>query len=160
LSNVKDHFARLVDHLEWADKRVLASLRASPHAPPKALELYAHILGSEHVWLSRMYGTPPQLAVWPSLTLDECERVAPENATQLRKIVDALTADALQRGITYRNSAGDQFTSTLEDILTHVMMHGSYHRGQIASLIRAAGDSPSPTDFIFYARGSPAATRG
>ncbi|PYO45862.1 MAG: hypothetical protein DMD72_14120, partial [Gemmatimonadetes bacterium] len=87
------------------------------------------------------------------------ERVAAENAGQLKKIVEAITGDALERGITYRNSAGDQFTSTLEDILTHVMMHGSYHRGQVASLIRAAGDTPSPTDYIFFARGAPAATR-
>ena len=159
MSELKDHFAKLVAHLEWADQRVLAALRAAPHAPAKALELYAHILGSEHVWVSRLYGMPPRLAVWPNLGLDECEGVAAENAGQLKKIVEAITGDALQRGITYRNSAGDQFTSTLEAILTHVMMHGSYHRGQVASLIRAAGDTPSPTDYIFFARGAPAATR-
>ncbi|PYO50589.1 MAG: damage-inducible protein DinB [Gemmatimonadetes bacterium] len=159
MSELKDHFAKLVAHLEWADQRVLAALRAAPHAPAKALELYAHILGSEHVWVSRLYGMPPRLAVWPNLGLDECEGVAAENSGQLKKIVEAITGDALQRGITYRNSAGDQFTSTLEDILTHVMMHGSYHRGQVASLIRAAGDTPSPTDYIFFARGAPAATR-
>ena len=159
MTELKDHFAKLVAHLEWADQRVLAALRAAPHAPAKALEIYAHILGSEHVWVSRLYGTPPRLAVWPTLTLDECERVAGENAGQLKKIVEAIAGDALQRGITYRNSAGDQFTSTLEDILTHVMMHGSYHRGQVASLIRGGGDTPSPTDYIFFARGAPAATR-
>jgi len=159
LSELKDHFARLVEHLEWADQRVLASLRSAPQAPAKALEIYAHILGSTHAWISRMYGTPPRIAVWPNLTLDECERVAAENAAQLKKIVEAITGDALERGITYRNSAGDEFTSTLEEILTHVMMHCSYHRGQVAFLIRAAGNTPSPTDFIFFARGAPAATR-
>jgi len=159
LSDLKEHFAKLVTHLEWADQRVLASLRTASNAPAKALEIYAHILGSEHVWLSRMYGTPPRIAVWPSLTLDECERVTGENVAQLKKVVSALTGDALERDITYRNSAGDQFTSTLEDILTHVAIHGSYHRGQVASLIRAGGDIPSPTDYIFFTRGSPAATR-
>jgi uncharacterized damage-inducible protein DinB len=159
MSDLKEHFAKLVRHLEWADQRVLASLRSAPNAPDKALEIYSHILGSEHVWLSRMYGTPPRLAVWPSLALDACESVAAENVAQLKKVVAAVTGDALERGITYRNSAGDQFSSTLEDILTHVFMHGSYHRGQVAAMIRAAGDTPSPTDYIFFARGSPAATR-
>ena len=65
---------------------------------------------------------PPRFAVWPTLTLDECDRLAAENASQYRKVVDGLTDEALDRGITYRNSAGDQFTSTLEDILTHVFM--------------------------------------
>lgn len=159
MSDLKQHFLKLVSHLEWADQRVLASLRAASNPQPKALGVYAHILGSEHVWLSRIHGAPPQLAVWPDLSLDECERVAGENAAQLRKVAEGITSEGLSRGITYRNSAGNQFTSTLEDILTHVTLHGSYHRGQVASLIRSAGDTPSPTDYIFFARGAPAATR-
>lgn len=159
MSDLTNHFAKLVNHLEWADQRVLQSLRSAQHAPPKALEIYAHILGSEHTWVSRITGTAPQLAVWPNLGLDECEKVAAQNVVGLRTVIASLTSDSLEQGITYRNSAGDQFTSTLEEILTHVMMHGSYHRGQVASLVRAAGDTPAPTDFIFFARGAPAATR-
>ena len=159
MSELKDHFSRLVAHLEWADQRVLTSLRSAASLPPKAVEIYSHILGSEHVWLSRISGTAPRIAVWPNLSLDDCARVSAENAAELRRLTSTLTADALARGITYRNSAGDQFTSSLEDILTHVMMHGSYHRGQVASLIRAAGETPAPTDYIFFTRGSPAATR-
>jgi uncharacterized damage-inducible protein DinB len=159
MSDLKQHFARLVQHLEWADQRALTSLRSAANPPARALETYAHILGSEHVWLSRLYGMPPRFAVWPSLTLVECEALAAENAAQYRKLVDALTDDALERGITYKNSTGDQFTSTVEDILTHVFMHGSYHRAQIASLVRAGGATPSPTDYIFFTRGSPAATK-
>jgi uncharacterized damage-inducible protein DinB len=156
---MKDHFTKLVDHLEWADRRVLESLRAARHAPPKALEIYSHVLGSEHVWLSRINGRPATVAVWPTITLDECERLAADNVNELRNILSSLTQASLQQGITYRNSAGDQFTSSVEDILTHVSMHGSYHRGQVASLIRAAGATPSPTDYIAFTRGAPAATR-
>jgi uncharacterized damage-inducible protein DinB len=157
--HLKDHFTRLVTHLEWADERVLESLRSAANAPAKALDLYAHILGSEHTWVSRIRGTTTQLAVWPNLTLDDCARIGKGNAASLRTLVSALSDESFAEQITYRNSAGELFTSTLEDILTHVMMHGSYHRGQIASLIRAAGDTPSPTDYIAFARGSPAATR-
>ena len=49
---------RLFDHLEWADDRTLRSLREAPAIPPKALELFAHILGAEHVWLARLRQTP------------------------------------------------------------------------------------------------------
>ena len=159
MSDLKDHFSKLVAHLEWADQRVLTSLRSSASLPAKALEIYSHILGSEHVWLSRINGTPPTIAVWPKLTLDDCARVSAGNAAELRKLTATLTDEALARGITYRNSTGDEFTSSLEDMLTHVTMHGSYHRGQVASLIRAVGDTPAPTDYIFFTRGSPAATR-
>jgi hypothetical protein len=61
---------------------------------------------------------PPKFAVWPSLTLDECERLAAENAAAYQKLASEPTPETRQRPIIYRNSAGDQFTSTLEDILT------------------------------------------
>jgi len=38
------------------------------------------------------------------------------------------------------------------DVLTHVVLHSAYHRGQIASLIRSGGDAPAYTDFIHAAR--------
>jgi uncharacterized damage-inducible protein DinB len=149
----------LYDHLCWADLKVLESLRAAQQPPAKALELYAHVLGAEHVWLSRIHGTPAAIAVWPSLTLDQCGTVAGNNCESFKTIVSSLTPGSLAREIAYRNSAGMSFTSTLEDILTHVALHGSYHRGQIATSLRAAGETPSPTDYIAFARGSPAATR-
>jgi uncharacterized damage-inducible protein DinB len=40
----------------------------------------------------------------------------------------------------------------VEDILTHVLLHSAYHRGQIASQTRAAGGTPAYTDFIHAVR--------
>lgn len=156
---MRDHFIKVFQHLKWADARVLESLRAAHSVLKKDQDLYAHILGSEHVWLSRISGTTPKLVVWPTLTLDESERLAAENGSAYQKLVSDLTTETTQRAITYRNSAGDEYTSTLEDILTHVALHGAYHRGQIAASVRAAGDTPIPTDYIAFARGAPAATR-
>ncbi|HEV2018730.1 MAG TPA: DinB family protein [Gemmatimonadaceae bacterium] len=156
---MRDHFIKVFQHLNWADARVLESLRAAHNVLKKDQDLYAHILGSEHVWLSRIGGTAPKLTVWPSLTLDECERLAAENAVAYQKLTSDLTSEGMERAITYRNSASDEYTSTLEDILTHVSLHGAYHRGQIAASVRAAGDTPIPTDYIAFTRGAPAATR-
>jgi uncharacterized damage-inducible protein DinB len=156
---MRDHFIKVFQHLKWADARVLESLLAAHSALKRDQDLYAHILGSEHVWLSRISGVTPKFAVWPTLALDECERLAAENAAAYQKLASDLTSERMGRAITYRNSAGDEYTSTLEDILTHVALHGAYHRGQIAASVRAAGDTPIPTDYIAFARGAPAATR-
>ncbi|MFL5572064.1 MAG: DinB family protein [Gemmatimonadaceae bacterium] len=156
---MKDHFIRLYQHVEWADARTLQSLRSASHRQKKDLQLYAHILGAEHTWLSRINGVAPTVAVWPELTLNECEALGQQNISAFNALVSQLTQEFLGTSVTYRNSAGDQFTSTIEDILTHVSIHGAYHRGQIASSIRASGDTPSPTDYIAFVRGSPAATR-
>ncbi|HMF87752.1 MAG TPA: DinB family protein [Gemmatimonadaceae bacterium] len=156
---MKGHFRKLYKHVAWADARVLQSLRSAHAVLKRDLDLYSHILGSEHVWLSRIKGTTAQVAVWPSLTFDEAERLAGQNIAAFNEVISELTEEGRETQITYRNSAGEQFTSTLEDILTHVSLHGAYHRGQIAASIRAAGDVPSPTDYIAFARGVPAATR-
>lgn len=152
-------FARLYDHLHWADRKVLESLGVAQNPPARAIQIFSHVLGAEHVWLARIRGNPATIAVWPSLTLDQCEQVAAENADAFRTLVLDLTPESLEREISYRNSAGRSFVSTLEDILTHVALHGSYHRGQIAMLLRAADETPAPTDYIGFVRGAPAATR-
>ena len=72
---------------------------------------------------------------------------------------EAEGAEGLRREVAYSNSAGVAFHSTVEDILLQVAMHGSYHRGQIALLLRQEGAEPAATDFIGFARGVPAATR-
>ena len=156
---MKDHFTRLFNHLEWADTRVLENLRSARNPQKKNLELYSHILGSEHVWLARISGAPPRAAVWPNLTLDECDQLSKENINAYHVLMSRVTPDMLMTPITYKNSAGDQFTSTIEDILTHVALHGVYHRGQIAAAVRASGDTPVATDYIAFVRGAPAATR-
>ena len=138
---------------------MLAGVRNASGPSPKVVEVYSHILGAEHVWLSRINAVAPRFAVWPALTIDEAERLAAANIEGYRMILSGITAETLDAPITYRNSAGDQFTSTLDDILTHVALHGSYHRGQIAASLRAAGQVPNPTDYIAFSRGAPAATR-
>ena len=138
---------------------MLESLRSAQNPPARAIELYAHILGAEHVWIARIHSRPATVAVWPALTLDQCEEISAANNESFAQIVKTLNPAALGKQISYRNSAGASFTSTLEEILLHVSLHGSYHRGQIAIMLRESGDTPVPTDFIAFARGAPAATR-
>lgn len=148
---------RMFDHLEWADRHVLGSLRNATGVDAKAQELVSHLLAAEHVWLSRIARREPKVAVWPALSVDECANLASANADEFSALLGSV--DKLDEPVIYRNSAGEQFTSAVRDILTHVALHGSYHRGQIAMMVRAAGSKPAPTDFIAFARGAPAATR-
>jgi uncharacterized damage-inducible protein DinB len=117
------------------------------------------VLGAEHVWHARLIGQSPTVAVWPALSLEDCARLAADNLERFRAFVEALAPADLQRGVIYTNSAGQTFTTGVEDILLHVCLHGSYHRGQIASRLRAAGRDPVATDYIAYVRGVPAATK-
>lgn len=152
------HLRPLVDHMAWADERVLESLR-QPGVPQRALAIYAHVLGAEHVWLTRLEQRPRSVAVWPTLTLEECAQLAAENRRGFSAYVDRLTSADLRRTVHYRNSAGEEFDTPIEDILLHVTLHGSYHRGQVTLMVRDAGAEPRPSDFIEFVRGVPAATQ-
>jgi uncharacterized damage-inducible protein DinB len=151
--------SKLITHLAWADDRVLAALRSATDPDPACLELFAHVLAAEHVWLARLKGETPRHAVWPALSLVECAGLVQVNQRDLIALLGTLTAADLPRGVTYKNSAGQEFTSSIEDILLHVCLHGTYHRGQIAWALRHGGGVPMPTDYIAFVRGSPAATR-
>ena len=155
-----DYIARLLAHLAWADAAVLAALETSPATAERWLELFGHILGAEHVWLARLKGIASHVAVWPVLSMADCRRLAEENGKELTAYVAALAPADRGRSIRYTNSAGQEFSSTVEDILLHVCLHGSYHRGQVAAVMRAGGTTPAPTDYIGFIRGTPSATRG
>jgi uncharacterized damage-inducible protein DinB len=154
-----DHLDTLFAHLAWADEHVLQSLRDGGDDVVQAHELLAHILGSELVWLARIEGRRPEVAVWPDLTLDQCAALARRVCASYERFLDGLDAAGLDRSVHYTNSAGNEYDSSVADILLHVALHGAYHRGQIALLVRAGGSTPAPTDYIAFTRGAPAATR-
>ena len=149
---MKPHLERLFRFVVWADRRTLESVRATPAAQIEALRLLAHIFAAEHVWLSRLEQREPGHAVWPTLTLDECEELAAENGTGYRAYLAQLSDDQLTAMMHYRNAAGQEFATPVLDILLQVITHGGYHRGQIAKIIGRAGGTAINTDFIMFAR--------
>lgn len=152
-----EYLRKLIDHLKWADQATLRALRQAPDPDRRALTFYAHVLGAEAVWLARLAERHPDVAVWPTLTIDEAASLAARNATDFDALVASLESGDAHQVIDYRNSAGREFRDTIEDILLHVALHGSYHRGQVALLIRGAGGEPASTDYIAFIRGVPAA---
>jgi len=151
------HLQKLIEHLKWADAAALEALRRSSGSDTQALTIYSHVLGAEAVWLARLAGRPSDVAVWPILSLEQAASLAERNAAELDALLASLSPDDLGREVDYRTSDGRAFRSSIEDILLHVALHGSYHRGQIALLIRGGGGEPASTDYIAFIRGAPAA---
>lgn len=59
---------------------------------------------------------------------------------------------SLEKAIAYKNQTGAAYSTSVRDILTHVALHGQYHRGQINAMLRAAGAEPINVDYITYVR--------
>ena len=50
-------------HLAWADARLLQALETAASPPAEAIREYGHALGADEVWLARLQGRPPCIAV-------------------------------------------------------------------------------------------------
>jgi uncharacterized damage-inducible protein DinB len=146
-------------YVRWADLRILEALRETPEAHAEALPLLAHLLAAEHIWLNRLQRgllpheeRDPSYAPWPTLSMAECEALAAANHTSYDALFEQLDEDHLSTVISYRTSQGQAYSNLVCDILTHVITHGPYHRGQIAKVIGRCGGMSVNTDFITFAR--------
>ncbi len=142
------HLKRMLRYDVWANEATLGSLTQGP-PPPRSLRWMSHILGAELLWLSRMEGVPSKLPVWPELTVEQCQALLSELSNELDHLEHL---GPLDRPVSYSNSKGEPWTSTVEEILTHLVIHSAYHRGQIASDLRSAGQEPAYTDYIHAVR--------
>jgi uncharacterized damage-inducible protein DinB len=138
------------DH--WANHEIVIMLRSEAVSSPRSLQLLAHILSAERLWFERLTQRPQSLPVWPAFDLGRCEAQLAELEALWRDYLDQLSPAALTETIAYKNSKDEAWTSTVQDVLTHVFMHSAYHRGQIATEMRSRGHTPAYTDFIHAVR--------
>lgn len=146
-----DSLRRLYAHMAWADGQIMSALDASDSRMDEAIGLFGHLVAAESIWLSRIRARDVGvLTPWTVLSLAEATELAAANVAGYVELLGG-TPD-LDRVAAYRTSKGEAMESTLGDILLHVALHGSYHRGQIATRLRRL-DLPVPsTDFIAFSR--------
>jgi uncharacterized damage-inducible protein DinB len=144
---------RMVAYDRWANGEALASLERMPSPPPDGVRLLAHVVGAQAGWLRRL-GVPNDFAgPWAEADLAALREAW---STALPALWEALWRDPgasdPAREVSYRTTKGEAFRSTVADILTHVVIHGAHHRGQIARCVREGSGAPASTDFILAAR--------
>lgn len=149
---MKKYFKKLYAFNAWANRRVLTTLQHQKVQDEKILSLMGHIVAALFLWLHRVRGLPPPAGIklWGDYSLEKLIELS-EKATQ--DWIDFVDQnDDFDREITYKNYTGDPFTNNVEMIMIHLVNHSSYHRAQIAMLMRQKGLEPVNTDFITYDR--------
>jgi uncharacterized damage-inducible protein DinB len=142
------HFRELFLYDEWANREVICELRKLESPSARAIELLAHILSAQHLWLERLGKQPQSYPVWPNWDLAECEK----QVATLSDLWGQYVQESPKEAASYKNTAGESWRSEAEDVLMHVIMHSAYHRGQIAIVVRQAGFTPAYTDYIHGVR--------
>lgn len=142
---------RLFTYDDWANREVLTWLRAWK-GPTRSIKLLAHIVSAERLWLERLRQQTQTYPVWPEFNLETCGLEIKNLRAFWKDYLDHTGEDGLSSPVTYKNTKGESWSNSKQDILTHVIMHSAYHRGQIAADMRAAGHTPVLTDFIHGVR--------
>lgn len=150
--NLADYLRKEFVYDAWANREVLGTIRAIAKEDARSLQLMAHILAAERVWLERLRQVPQSVPVWPEPDLAQCEVEAEKLSREWHEYLELATAGDISQTISYKNTKGELWTSAIIDVLTHVVMHSAYHRGQIASHMRSIGTTPAYTDFIHGVR--------
>ncbi|WP_256759874.1 DinB family protein [Cohnella sp. WQ 127256] len=142
----------MFEHLNWANQRILETLQ-NVEVEDQPVRLFLHILNAEQVWVTRLKGMDSsQMPIWSEGDIAVCAKLIKQNAESFKTLLTELANSDLDNLITYRNSKGEEFKTSIRDILTHVALHGQYHRGQINSRLRADGIEPVSTDYILFVR--------
>ncbi len=81
-----------------------------------------------------------------------CRALTEEIHEKWKMFLDHLPPERFQETVSYKTTAGESFETAIGDILSHVIIHGGYHRGQIATLLRLQDEAAAVTDFIAYVR--------
>ena len=153
----------LYDYNAWANHRTLdaaSALTVEKFVQPmgssfgSVRDTLAHIYGAEWIWLERFQGRSP--ASLPDGA--EFQDVASlrdkwaELEVRLHKFVGALTQDDLNRVLEYKTLKFGVYSNPLWQSMQHVVNHGTYHRGQVTTLLRQLGAQPVLTDLMHYYR--------
>ncbi len=148
---MKEYFLRLYSYNVWANKKVIQCLKQQQVSDVKTLTLMSHILSALNIWLARIQSRPTDtFPLWKQYALEELEPMAEDIGKRWLEFVNA--TDSFNRILTYTNYVGDPYKNNVENIMIHLVNHSTYHRAQIALLLRQLGHEPVNTDFITYDR--------
>ena len=112
----------------------------------------AHMYGAEWIWLERWGGTSPRKLPF-ALDFPDVETIRSrwqDVEREQKEFLGGLDQGRLAEVISYVNLKGEAFAYPLRRMLQHVVNHSTYHRGQVATLLRQLGATPLSTDLLLY----------
>ena len=147
-----EFYRNLFKYDDWANRRVIESLKALPITEDRPLRPFSHLLATEHNWHCRLRQNREEMIdFFPLFSLDQCADMADELARKWAQYIEENQARPAEP-VSYRTTEGREFTSAIQDILFHVANHSTHHRGQVAVALRHLGYEPAVTDYIVYTR--------
>ncbi len=159
-----DDLRLLIDYNYWARDRVLDALatitpeqfiRPMGNSFKSVRDTVAHICAAERIWITRLKGENPQGFQEPDRLrdVDAARKEWAELESEMRDQLARLGPEAAELRIEYQDLRGNDQSDVLWQMLQHVVNHGTYHRGQITTMLRQLDAAPPKSmDLIAFYR--------
>jgi len=153
----------LYDFNAWANHRSLHACDVLSHEEfvkplgssfSSLRDTLMHICGAEWVWHQRFLGvSPSKIPDQTGLqTLSALREHWSKQEAELLLLVAGLTQADLDRVMEYKTINFGVYSNPMWQSLQHLVNHGTYHRGQVATMLRQLGHKPTATDLMHYYR--------
>jgi len=153
----------LYDYNAWANRRHLEAagkvstenfLKPMGSSFGSLRDTLAHIYGAESIWLERFQGTSP--SSMPDVTqfhdVASLKEAWMKLEPRLLGFVGGLKQADLDRVLEYKTFKFGVYSNPLWQSMQHVVNHGTYHRGQVTTLLRQLGAEATLTDLMHFYR--------
>jgi len=141
----------LFGHKAWANAELFALLEAVPLEHAERLHFCARVLNHiyvvDRIFRAHLSGEPrPYDATGTTetpLLAQLRQDVAATDAWYMR-YCSSITSTELAEPLTFTFTDGDSGRMSREEMLLHVITHGSYHRGNVGQVLRQLSIAPPP----------------
>lgn len=122
---------------------------------PSVQKTCAHMWDAYRIWWQRLQ--KQQVVQGPTVDLDIPVKEIVGNIFVQNLLwqqwLDNTPQTELESLFAYTNMKGEKFEQPLEQVVLHLCNHGTYHRGQLVTMLRQIGVTAIPqTDYIVYGR--------
>ena len=154
---------QLFDYNTWANHRSLQAASAlSPEQFTKPLassfssvrDTLVHICGAEWVWHERFEGrSPSAIPDFSALqSVDALREHWTAQESKLLAFVRRVTQADLDAVMEYKTINFGVYKNPLWQSMQHLVNHGTYHRGQVTTMLRQLDAKPILTDLMHFYR--------
>lgn len=145
------HFGKLIQYEAWAN-RLIAEALAEAGERGRPLHLLAHLLAIQTLWLDLITGRPLSTGLWPERTPADCVALIDTNEQAWLAYLETASADELERLVTYPPADGGAWRQlSMRDAISGIVIHSSYHRGQIILHLKGKIDALPLTTYPSFA---------
>lgn len=161
---MKDLLKQLAAYNVWASQKILEVINALseeqqtvtlPSSFPSLQKTILHMLDAENIWWQRLrlmerINRPSEN--FSSTTADAGAELLSQSRLW-EEWVNSATEMAIEHVFEYKTFDGVVYKQPVWQMLLHVFNHGTYHRGQLVTMLRQLGVDKIPgTDFILWSR--------